>query len=193
MSEMKTGQDRLQGAPSGLGSHEPNPSVSASGFDPSRVPYRPISSAPATGEFLAFNRMTGWYVTRREGDRFPLHGWDGSPGVWYPEPTFWMPLPPAPGDERPSGRDLQGLGGDSPASAVDEVEAPDTIDKLKRENAGLREALLRKFEDMARPSAILLACGEMPAQERRTAQAVANWYLSTARTLLSQSSEGGET
>jgi hypothetical protein len=56
----------------------------------------PISSAPETGDFLAYNPVTGWYRTRREGDEFPFHGWGGKDGVWFPRPTYWMPLPNPP-------------------------------------------------------------------------------------------------
>ena len=38
--------------------------------------------------------------------------------------AFLQAEPPAPCDEPPSGRDLQGLGGDSPAGAVAEGQAP---------------------------------------------------------------------
>lgn len=68
--------------------------------------------------------MTGWYVTRREGDRFPMHGWDGMLGVWYPEPSFWMPLPPAPCDEPPKGEDGLPAEGRSPDGAVPAGQAP---------------------------------------------------------------------
>lgn len=67
------------------------------------------------------------------------------------------------------------------------------FDKVKKERDAYREAqtaLLDKFATMARPQDILLVAGEMTAQEMRTARAIANWYLSTARSLLSQSTEG---
>ncbi|TNC14947.1 hypothetical protein FF100_05065 [Methylobacterium terricola] len=85
-------------------------------------------------------------------------------------------------DERPLGRDLQGLGGDSPASAITEGEAPDTIDNLKRVNKELREAL-RPFAEEA---------AEIPEgfHDDEPYQSVRIGDLRRARTLLSQSSEG---
>lgn len=58
--------------------------------------WQPIETAPATGELLAYNPVTGWYRTRREGDEFPLRKWDGLEGTWYPRPTKWKPLPEPP-------------------------------------------------------------------------------------------------
>lgn len=59
---------------------------------------RSIDTAPMSGDFLAFNAMIGWYRTRRTGDEFPLHGWDGKEGVWFPRPSHWMPLPARPAE-----------------------------------------------------------------------------------------------
>lgn len=52
----------------------------------------PIATAPETGRFRVYNPVTGWYVTEREGDEFPLRNWGGQEGVWFPRPTHWMPL-----------------------------------------------------------------------------------------------------
>lgn len=48
---------------------------------------------------------------------------------------------PAPCDEPPSGRDRNGLGGDSPAGAVPAGQTPEQISDLKAENERLRERL----------------------------------------------------
>lgn len=70
---------------------------------------RPIETAPATGDFLAYNQVTGWYRTRREGGEFPYRRWGGCEGVWYPRPSHWRPLPDSP-DRIPEGQDRNGLG-----------------------------------------------------------------------------------
>ena len=38
------------------------------------IAWQPIETAPREGRFLVWNRVTGLYVTRREGDEFPLRG-----------------------------------------------------------------------------------------------------------------------
>ena len=68
--------------------------------------WQPIETAPARGRFLAYNAMTGPYVTERffqdGAEHFPL-GWWGQFGEWYPRPTHWAPLPPmAPPSGAPS-------------------------------------------------------------------------------------------
>ncbi|BAQ44011.1 hypothetical protein [Methylobacterium aquaticum] len=55
--------------------------------------------------------------------------------------AFLQAEPPAPCDEPPSGRDRNGLGGDSPAGAVGVAEAPSEITNLKAENNRLSAAL----------------------------------------------------
>ena len=66
--------------------------------------WQTIDTAPQTGSFLAWNRMMGIYMTRRvvtlAGDEFPMCGIHDNdrtvPGIWFPQPTYWMPLPEPP-------------------------------------------------------------------------------------------------
>lgn len=60
--------------------------------DPQTTDRRPIETAPDEGDFLAYNEMTGWYRTRREGGEFPMRGWGDKQGIWYPRPSHWKPL-----------------------------------------------------------------------------------------------------
>lgn len=99
--------------------------------------------------------------------------------------------------------------GEASDPCAPDLELTDQIcfDKVKKERDELRAALERaqealgkahraqintmyRFALMTRPQDIRLAAGEMTAQEMRTARAIANWYLSTARSLLSQPTEG---
>jgi hypothetical protein len=60
-------------------------------------PWMPIETAPRDGsEVLVFNRATGPYVSQYDNGEWPKHGWDNKPGVWYPVPSHWMPLPTPP-------------------------------------------------------------------------------------------------
>jgi hypothetical protein len=54
--------------------------------------WQPIKSAPEGERILVYNKTVGQYITRREGKLFPMLGWDGAAGIWYPEPTHWKPL-----------------------------------------------------------------------------------------------------
>jgi hypothetical protein len=123
----------------------------AVGVNPSREGWRPIEIAPQDIECLVCipNRSGATiFVATFLGD-----GWwidDGNCGMLQlvKQPTHWLPLPPAPCDERPQGQDPQGLGGDSPASAVDGassvVEAPEqVISRLSRRVEELEEETAR--------------------------------------------------
>lgn len=58
--------------------------------------WQPIETAPETGRFMAWNPVTGTYITEPKRGYFPMHGWGDLPGTWYPSPTHWMPLPEPP-------------------------------------------------------------------------------------------------
>ena len=51
-----------------------------------------MENAPRDEKVLAFNYLTGPYVTIRQGDEWPMHGWDQKVGVWYPQPTAWAAI-----------------------------------------------------------------------------------------------------
>lgn len=58
--------------------------------------WQPIETAPGKGDFIAYNPVTGPYLTRREDEHFPMRGWGSMDGKWFPSPTHWMPLPEPP-------------------------------------------------------------------------------------------------
>lgn len=63
--------------------------------------WQPVATPPEEGlEIWAFNPFVGAYRTKRIGDEYPMHGWDGLPGVWFPVATHWTPAsdepPPTP-------------------------------------------------------------------------------------------------
>jgi hypothetical protein len=65
--------------------------------------WQPIETAPKDGRgFIAYNEFTGPYITAAtqpspDGEvLFPMHGWRGVPGTWFPVPTHWQPLPEPP-------------------------------------------------------------------------------------------------
>ncbi|MBQ1766119.1 MAG: hypothetical protein IIZ92_24930 [Aquincola sp.] len=53
---------------------------------------QPIDTAPKDREILVFNTMTGWYRSRWTDGEWPMRGWDGKQGTWYPRPTHWKEL-----------------------------------------------------------------------------------------------------
>jgi hypothetical protein len=59
-----------------------------------------IETAPMDVPILAYNFVTGPYRTRFDGGEWPMTDWykgePERPGVWYPRPTHWMPLPKPP-------------------------------------------------------------------------------------------------
>ena len=59
--------------------------------------WQPIETAPRDGTaVLAWNPMIGIYKTWFDSDDWVMNGWGDKPGVWYPAPYKWMPLPPPP-------------------------------------------------------------------------------------------------
>ena len=66
----------------------------------------PIETAPKDEDILVFNAMTGAYRSRYQSScrkpktgEWPFYGWGNNVGIWYPDPSHWMPLPPAPKGE----------------------------------------------------------------------------------------------
>ncbi len=69
--------------------------------------WQDIANAPLDGTWvLAYNPMIGVYRTKFTGEYWMMNGWDEVPGLWYPEPHYWMPLPAPPQIARPSPRPL---------------------------------------------------------------------------------------
>lgn len=69
--------------------------------------WQPIETAPKDGTpILAYNPVTGPYQTRHEDGEWPMADWykgdPDHPGIWYPRPSHWMPLPTAPLGKVPS-------------------------------------------------------------------------------------------
>lgn len=54
--------------------------------------WQPIKTAPEGERIIVYNAVTGQYITTREGNQFPMLGWNGAAGIWYPEPSHWKPL-----------------------------------------------------------------------------------------------------
>jgi hypothetical protein len=71
---------------------------------------QPIATAPKDGtSILAYNCVTGWYKTKYEDGEWPMADWMGSldrakntmwPGIWYPKPSHWLPMLPAPDGDK---------------------------------------------------------------------------------------------
>ena len=64
--------------------------------------WQPIETAPKDAVILAFNPMVGIYTTQYAGGEWPLRGLVPNlpcSCIWYPRPTHWRPLPPAPETE----------------------------------------------------------------------------------------------
>jgi hypothetical protein len=54
--------------------------------------WKPISTAPDDRRIVCWNPVTGQWMTKKEGNAYPMHGWNGAAGVWYPEPVYWREL-----------------------------------------------------------------------------------------------------
>ena len=54
---------------------------------------QPIETAPKDKRIMVFNPMTGWYLTKKKGDCWPMIGWGDKEGLWFPVPTHWLPEP----------------------------------------------------------------------------------------------------
>ncbi len=62
--------------------------------------WQPIETAPKDGTgILAYNPFFGAYNTAYTDGEWPC-GFSVGCGQWFPKPTHWMPLPPAPNTER---------------------------------------------------------------------------------------------
>ena len=58
--------------------------------------WQPIETAPQGQRILAYNKMTGVYVTVGADGEWPMRGWDPMDGMWFPRPTHWTPMPDPP-------------------------------------------------------------------------------------------------
>jgi hypothetical protein len=59
--------------------------------------WQDMATAPQDGSWvLAWNPMIGTYKTRFDGKHWLMNGWGDKPGIWYPAPYGWMPLPDPP-------------------------------------------------------------------------------------------------
>jgi hypothetical protein len=64
---------------------------------PTLLGWRPIITAPICEDIIVYNPMVGIYrthtlKTNKGVLKFPLYHLDGNIGVWFPEPTHWMPV-----------------------------------------------------------------------------------------------------
>lgn len=63
-----------------------------------RLTWHSIETAPKDKVILLFNAVTGVYTGKwnEEYKTWPMFGWDGLTGMWFPNPTHWTLIPDPP-------------------------------------------------------------------------------------------------